>query len=210
MSDYLVFDLETQRSAMDVGGWDHIDEMKMSVGVLWDSAEGKFFVYYEDQVQELIAHLFKGPMVICYNHIGFDYRVLSGYYPMEERLATFEKFKEIKNQDLLLMIRDVIGKKIKLESAARPTLKVGKSADGLQALEWYKEYLAGEKKKLTMIADYCKQDVAVTRDLYIYGLENNQILYQDKDQGIQKIKVDWEYREEKPDPFADQEQLSLF
>ncbi len=210
MQDFLVFDLETQRSAMEVGGWENIEEMKMSVGVLWDAKEGRFSVYYESQVQELIDHLKQGSPVIGYNHLGFDYRVLAGYFPPEQREQILTEFKAFNNLDLLLMIRSVLGKKVKLEDVARPTLKVGKSADGLQALDWYKEYLAGNTDKLKQIADYCKQDVAVTRDLYLHGLEQGEIWYQDKELGIKKILVQWENKEPKPDPFADQEQLSLF
>ena len=33
----LYFDLETQKSADDVGGWGNIHEMKLAVGVVWDS-----------------------------------------------------------------------------------------------------------------------------------------------------------------------------
>ena len=92
MKDFLVFDLETQRSAQDVGGWENIDEMKVSVGVIWDSVEQRFFEYYEDQVTDLITHLKRGPTVIGYNHLGFDYRVLSGYWPKEEREQAMERF----------------------------------------------------------------------------------------------------------------------
>jgi len=189
--DFLVFDLETQRSALEVGGWDHIEEMRMSVGVVWDSAKARFFTYYEDQVEALIQHLQSGALVVGYNHLGFDYKVLAGYRPPEERPGFLTRFEALPNLDLLLAIRDVLGRKIKLEDVARPTLQVGKSADGLQALEWFKDYLAGDEAKLQMIADYCKQDVAVTRDLYLHGLEQQRIQYLDKDFGIRKLAVDW-------------------
>ena len=210
MQDYLVFDLETQRSAADVGGWDKIEEMKMSVGVLWDSKANRFFTFYEDQVTDLIDHLKSGPIVIGYNHIGFDYKVLSGYYPAEERASVMKEFQNLKNLDLLNIIREKLGKRIKLEDAARPTLKVGKSADGLLALQWYKEYLGGDQEKLGSIADYCRQDVAVTRDLYTYGEENGYIYYLDKTAGITKIDIQWEMEKETSNPGDDAEQLSLF
>ena len=197
MKQYLVFDLETQRSANDVGGWGNISEMLMSVGVLWDSRDKKFHVYFEDQVHDLIKHLLSGPLVIGYNHIGFDYTVLSGYFPKgEERNKALQEFQDAANLDLLNDLKNRIGKRVKLEAVARPTLKIGKSADGLQALEWYKEYLDGDEKKLKMIADYCKQDVAVTRDLYRSGIENGEVFYQDREKGIQAVKVNWDGDEE--------------
>ena len=207
--DFLVFDLETQRSAADVGGWNHIDEMKMSVGVVWDSKEEKFFTYFEDQVEELIAHLSSGSLVIGYNHMGFDYTVLTGYRPVDQREAELKRFQELPNLDLLISVREKLGKRVKLDAIARPTLKVGKSADGLLALEWYKEFLAGDDSKMQKIADYCKQDVAVTRDVYLYGLEHESLLYLDKDKGMQKFTINWHPKVEEAPP-EDHEQLSFF
>jgi len=196
MSDFLVFDLETQRSAMEVGGWNNIAEMKMSVGVLWDSSLQKYCIYFEDQVLDLIEHLKSGPRVIGYNHIGFDYTVLSGYYADGEiRAEMMEQFKGLNNLDLLNDLRDRIGKRVKLDAVARATLKVGKSADGLMALKWYKEYLQGDLKKLDEIARYCQQDVEVTRDVYLYGIENKYVFYEDKESGIKKVPVDWQEEE---------------
>ncbi|MDT8448261.1 MAG: ribonuclease H-like domain-containing protein [bacterium] len=211
MLEYLVFDLETQRSAQDVGGWDHIPEMKMSVGVLYDSRDGKFHSYFESDVVALMDHLRSGPLVIGYNHMGFDYPVLSGYYPLEERAEALQGFKDLKNLDLLLDLRDRIGKRVKLDAVVRPTLEVGKSADGLMALEWYKEYLDGQTEKLGMIADYCKQDVAVTRDLFEYGRKTGEVKYLDRDRGILEVGVVWGEEPKADDPEPDQsEQLSFF
>lgn len=205
MSDFLVFDLETQRSALEVGGWHNIAEMKMSVGVVWDSNLQKYCIYYEDKVKDLIDHLTSGPRVIGYNHIGFDYTVLSGYYSDgQARTDMIKKFKELNNLDLLNDLKDRIGKRIKLDAVARPTLKVGKSADGLMALKWYKEYLQGDTKKLEEIAKYCQQDVEVTRDVYLFGIENKFVFYEDKESGIQKITVDWQ------EEIVDQEEEDSF
>lgn len=192
MKDFLVFDLETQRSAQEVGGWNNIAEMKMSVGIVWDSAKDSFFTYLEKDVQGLIDHLKSGAQIIGYNHLGFDYVVLSGYYQsVQERRTLLQELQDLNNLDLLLDIKERIGKRVKLDDVARPTLQVGKSADGLLALKWYKEYLQGETEKLQLIIDYCRQDVSVTRDVYLYGRKNNTILYEDRVEGIKKVPVDW-------------------
>ena len=211
MKDFLVFDLETQRSAQDVGGWNNIADMKMSVGVVWDSAKDDFFVYLEDQVMDLIQHLKSGPLVIGYNHIGFDYVVLSGYFQSsEQRKQELQGFINLNNLDLLQDLKDRIGKRIRLDDVARPTLQIGKSADGLLALQWYQEYLQGDSEKLQKIADYCRQDVAVTRDVFLYGKKNNVILYEDRLEGIKKVPVDWmEQEPEAEDTDPDSVQLSF-
>ena len=193
MEDFIVFDLETQRSAQEVGGWNNIAEMKMSVGVLWDSKLNDFKIYLEDEVMNLIRHLKSGPKVIGYNHMGFDYVVLSGYFePGFERKKQLEDLMTLDNLDLLTDIKNRIGHRIKLDDIARPTLNVGKSANGLLALQWYKEFQQGDREKLQKIIDYCCQDVSVTRDVYLYGRGNGEIIYEDKIQGLKKIQVDWE------------------
>ncbi|NQU63914.1 MAG: ribonuclease H-like domain-containing protein [SAR324 cluster bacterium] len=192
MKDYLVFDLETQRSAQDVGGWGNIAEMKMSVGVVWDSKQQEYCIYYEEQVMDLIDHLLSGPLIIGYNHLGFDYTVLSGYFSAgKERNNMLSKLKNANNHDLLVDIKERIGKRIRLDAVARATLKIGKSADGLMALKWYKEYLNGEPEKLQLITNYCKQDVEVTRDVYLFGVQHKQIFYEDRIEGLKTLVVDW-------------------
>ena len=42
MMPFLVFDLETQRSADEVGGWGYIKNMLYSVAVVWDSEKNSF------------------------------------------------------------------------------------------------------------------------------------------------------------------------
>jgi len=62
-----------------------------------------------------------------------------------------------------------------------------KSADGLQALEWFK---AGEIGKLT---EYCRNDVIITRDLFLYGIENGYLVYKSKIHKERiRVLVDWD------------------
>ncbi|RLB60284.1 MAG: DEAD/DEAH box helicase, partial [Deltaproteobacteria bacterium] len=76
---------------------------------------------------------------------------------------------------------------LSLDHLAQETLNKGKSANGLKALEWFK---AGEIEKLT---HYCKQDVVLTRDLFLYGLEKGYLVYQNKNQNKRlRLLVDWD------------------
>ena len=77
--NFVYFDLETQRSANDVGGWDKKADMLMSVGVTYSTTRGNYRIYTEDDVQELIEELVNADLVVGYNHIYFDYQVLMGY-----------------------------------------------------------------------------------------------------------------------------------
>ena len=51
---YAVFDVETRRSAAEVGGWHRADRMGISVAVLYDSALDNFKIYLEKDVPDLI------------------------------------------------------------------------------------------------------------------------------------------------------------
>ena len=47
MKNIVYFDLETQKSAEEVGGWDKISRMGMSIGVTYSSANGGYKIYGE-------------------------------------------------------------------------------------------------------------------------------------------------------------------
>src|SRR5690606_15319768 len=77
--NFVYFDLETRRSANDVGGWDRKADMGMSVGVTFSTAENRYRIYDESTVQELIDELCSADLVVGFNHVSFDYEVLMGY-----------------------------------------------------------------------------------------------------------------------------------
>jgi DEAD/DEAH box helicase domain-containing protein len=65
------------------------------------------------------------------------------------------------------------------------TLNKKKSADGLQALRWWKQ------GKIREIIEYCKTDVAITRDLFLYGKKNGYLLFNNKAKKTVRIPVKW-------------------
>ena len=173
----LYFDLETLRSADEVGGWGNIADMGMACGVTFDSLDNAFHVYLEHQVDALIDSLLKADLVIGYNHLRFDYKVLSSY--------TDKDLLRGKNFDMLVDVNKRLGHRLKLDQLAQASLGVGKSADGLQSLRWVKE---GAMDK---VVEYCKQDVAVTRDVFLFGLTQQKLLYTSRDDGHKTLVVDW-------------------
>ena len=170
---YGVFDLETQRSAEDVGGWHLARKMKMSCGVVYDSRADDYFVYLEKEMAALVEHLSRLECVVGFNILRFDYQVLSGYTPFD--------FDRLPTVDLLTLVRQALGHRLSLDHLARATLGATKSADGLDALRWWRE------GRMDQIIDYCRDDVRITRDLYHYALENGHLLYTDR-QGV-KFRV---------------------
>ena len=137
----LYFDLETKYSADEVGGWGNIEDMGMSIGVIWDTTDERFHVYIEHQIQEMVDHFYRADQIVGFNHVGFDYRVVAGvrHSDSHERSQLHTELAGLNNFDMLFELKKLLGHRLKLESIARPTLGTGKSADGMQALKWYKE-----------------------------------------------------------------------
>lgn len=160
---WVAFDLETQTSAKEVGGWGNKHLMKVSVGVVFRSDTGEYTWYGEEQMPQLVAELQAADLVVGYNHEGFDYAVLQKYAPDVD-------LKALTSFDIMLHVQGRAGFRPKLDNLAQSTLGVGKSTHGLQAVEWWKE------GKVQEIVEYCTQDVAVTADLFKYGLEHGHVL----------------------------------
>jgi len=177
--DIVYFDLETQKSANDVGGWGHKEKMLMSVGVTYSTILDQYIVYDEANVQQLIDQLTNADLVIGFNHISFDYEVLMGYTVLDLK-------EQINSLDLMVDLEEKLGHRLKLESIAAASLGAGKSADGLQAIKWWRE------GKVKEIAEYCCYDVKVTWKVHDYGVEHGIVKYIGRHSPEpQEIAVDW-------------------
>ena len=171
-----VFDLETQLSAEDVGGWHQVEKMKMSLGVVYDSYLDEYVTYHENDVEGLVDHLCQLDMVVGFNNIRFDNRVLEGY--------GFNKQHNVPTLDLLYEVKNRLSYRLSLQRLAGATLNSKKSADGLQALEWYRE------GKINLIQKYCKKDVEITKDLFLFALKNEHLLFFNKAQKKVRLPLD--------------------
>jgi DEAD/DEAH box helicase domain-containing protein len=175
-------DLETQRLAAEVGGWQNTHLMRVSVAVLFDSLEDRFLVYEEDDIDALLARLEKANLIVGFNIKRFDYQVLSAYTSKPlELLPTFDVLEDVFKR---------LGFRLSLKHLAAETLDQEKTADGFQAVEWFRQ---GEMEKLT---EYCRQDVAVTRDLFRFGLENGHLVFREKKENRRvRLSLDWNLEE---------------
>ena len=171
------FDLETQKSADEVGGWDNIHKMGLAVGVVWDSVNQDYFVYEKKDVKKLVEKLRAADLVVGFNVNGFDYTVLQPYSDFD--------LQEINTFDMLIDINKLLNFRLSLNHLAQHTLNAKKSADGLISLKWYKE------GKIEKIIQYCKQDVEITRDLFLFGEENGFINYQSRSGNPLQLAVNW-------------------
>ena len=174
---YLILDVETQKLVQDVGGWDHIDKLGISVACAYDSKSDSWLSFLEADMKKLIE-LCEERLVIGYNIRGFDLPVMVPYGLNIARIDAFDIM-----YDLQTLTRQQF---LKLEAVARGTLNAGKSADGLMAVEWYK---TGQIQK---IIDYCMQDVKVTRDIFNFGRQNGFVhIRRSEETEPKQVPVQW-------------------
>ena len=176
--DFVYFDLETQKSANDVGGWGNKDQMGMSIGVTYSTALGEYKIFGEQQVQGLIDQLMKADLVIGFNHIHFDYEVLMGYTILQLK-------EQIPSLDLMIDLEEFIGHRPKLDAVAAASLGTGKTAVGTDAIKWWRE------GRIRDIAEYCCYDVKVTKLVHEYGIEHGFVKYQGRSNQHVEVPVKW-------------------
>jgi DEAD/DEAH box helicase domain-containing protein len=156
--------------------------MRVSVVVVFDSVAKRFRVFTEDTIEALFPLLQAADLIIGFNIKRFDYRVLGAY--------THGDLKALPTFDILEDVHNRLGFRLGLDHLATETLKRRKTADGLQAVEWFRQ---GEMGKLT---DYCRQDVEVTRDLFHFGVDHGQLIYREKRSGQRlRLLVDWKLKD---------------
>ena len=177
LSNLVFFDLETQRTFQEVGGRHNISRLGLSAAVLYSTADGEYHVYTEENVADLIAALKAADLVVGFNLLTFDYEVLRAYtdYPL----------RTLPTVDMLDYIYRRLGFRVSLDNLAATTLGVTKSADGLQAVRWWRQ------GKLDKIIEYCKQDVKVTKELYEFGKERGYVQFRDKRWRVRRVPVRW-------------------
>ena len=177
MKNIVYFDLETQKSAEEVGGWDRISMMRMSVGVTFSSARGDYKIYGEGQVDDLLKELQRADLIVGFNHQRFDFEVLHGYTPLDLR--------QLPNLDMMLVLQDRLQHRLSLEAIATATFGLEKTAEGLQAIQWFKQ------GKLMDIAEYCCYDVKLTRLVHEYGTAHRQLHYVNRFGNKLTVPVAW-------------------
>jgi DEAD/DEAH box helicase domain-containing protein len=177
MKNIVYFDLETQKSAEEVGGWDKIGQMGMSIGVTYSTTRGGYAIYGEKQVDDLIRELQRADLVVGFNNLRFDYEVLHGYTTLDLR--------QLPTLDMLVVLQNQLQHRLSLDSIATATFGVEKTAEGLQAIHWFKQ------GNLMDIAEYCCYDVKITRLVHEYGVQNRQLHYNNRFGKKLSVAVSW-------------------
>jgi DEAD/DEAH box helicase domain-containing protein len=171
------FDLETQKSADEVGGWGNISKMGLSIGVTYNTSRDEYKIFHEKSVSELITELQRADLVIGFNNLRFDYEVLHGY-------TSFD-LSQLPTLDLMVDLQNKLNHRLSLDSIATATFGVEKTAEGLQAIRWFKD------RRFLEIAEYCCYDVKLTKLVHEHGARHKQIHYANRFGKKMTVPVSW-------------------
>ncbi|HEU0051059.1 MAG TPA: ribonuclease H-like domain-containing protein [Patescibacteria group bacterium] len=174
MRNEVVLDIETRNTFQEVGAYNPALLTVSLVGVYFYETD-TFEAFLLEDLPKLWPRLERADRIIGYNLFGFDYPCLQTCYTGD--------MMKLPTVDLLLEIEKKLGFRIKLDDVAHATLGLGKSGNGLMAVEYWKK---GEIEKLK---DYCLQDVRVTRDVYEYALNHGEVSFLDRNGQKQVIPL---------------------
>jgi DEAD/DEAH box helicase domain-containing protein len=173
----VTFDIETEGDFRTGGDFSNLE---LTVVGIHDSESNTYSSFLKSELTELWPILERTDILVGYNSDHFDIPILNRYYPGD--------LSRIKSIDLLKEIKNVLGRRLRLDSFAEGTLKKNKSGSGSQAQVWWKE---GNFEK---VRKYCLDDVRITRELYEYAKRHGGLIYKDFE-GTREIKIDtskWE------------------
>jgi DEAD/DEAH box helicase domain-containing protein len=181
MSNEVVFDIETQNTFADVDNdW---KKLRVSCVSVYHYATDTYESFEEHELGKLWPIFEKAERLIGFNSAHFDLPVLANYY-----LGDFSKFQHL---DMMENVKASVGFRLKLNDIAQATLdNVEKSAEGLQAVRWWKEGKIDEIKK------YCEQDVRVTKEVYEFGKKNKQLFYKSLTGDVLPFRVNFDLQKE--------------
>jgi DEAD/DEAH box helicase domain-containing protein len=175
--NYVVLDLETQKTFSDVGR-NNLHKLKVSVVGTYDYLTNEYRAYEESEISELEARLKSAELVIGFNIRRFDMPVLAPYL--------FVSIDNIPLLDLMEEIEKVRGHRVGLHSVAQATLGSTKTGHGIDAVTMF------EQQKLDELKAYCLNDVKITKEVYDYGYKEGRVYFiSNRDWKKYEIPIDW-------------------
>lgn len=180
MANRIVLDIETQNLFSDIGGKENLTKLSLSVAGVFSYADNSFLTFTESEMPHFENLLQKTDLIIGFNIDHFDLPVLQKYLSLD--------LNKIPTLDIMNEVISKMGHRVSLDDLVSNTLGKRKSANGLMAVQYWREGRIDELKK------YCLDDVRLTRDLYEHGLKNGEIKFTARDANlpyIKIIKVNW-------------------
>jgi len=181
LAEPIVLDVETQYLSNEVpGGWKALDKLRVALAATWDQTH-ESRLWYEEDVPRLLEEAVRFNPIITFNGEGFDFKVLSAYGSVA---GLYDK-----SLDMLAHLSKALGFRVKLDSLAQATLGRRKTGSGTESVDWWR---SGDPALRQKVADYCRMDVELTRDIYLFGKEHRHVLIHDlRSSRTRKVPVSW-------------------
>ncbi len=188
----VIFDIETKKFFDDIDarkpedlGISIVSAYRREVNSDLVELSGEMKSFWEADFDQMWSWFEEADRIIGYNSLGFDVPAINGVYTGD--------FTKLKHFDVLKIIKDVFGHRIKLDSVAKECLGQGKNASGADAVTWWAK---GDPESLANLKKYCEMDVEVTKGVYDYGMKNKKLKFKDHWNELREIEVDFSYPKE--------------
>lgn len=179
----VTFDIETKGEFLGNGDFSNLE---ITVVGAHQSDTDELTSYWGDELHKLWPLMEHADIIVGYNSDHFDIPILNRFYPGD--------LTKMRSVDLLKEVKNVLGRRLRLDNIAEATLGKKKSGNGLEAQTWWAQ---GLREK---VRDYCLDDVKITAQLYEYAKKHSKLKYRDYD-GVREIKLDtstWEAPTDSP------------
>ena len=154
----IYFGIKTQRSAAEVGGWSNVDQMGLKDALTYDTITRKYHNYTKSQITDIINHLQTADLIVGFNQLQFDYKILSTYTDTD--LGTLPNF------DMLSKIEQTLNFRVSRDNLAHNTLRNSKNSKSLSTL---------------------KNRVDITKELFKHGCKEGHLSYYNNRFGTKEV-----------------------
>jgi DEAD/DEAH box helicase domain-containing protein len=185
----VIFDIETKKFFDEISarkpedlGISIVSAYRREIDRDFKEIKGEMKSFWENEFDQMWSWFEEADRIIGYNSLGFDVPAVNGVYKGD--------FTKLKHFDVMKMIKDVFGHRVKLDSVAKESLGQGKIAGGADAVAWWAK---GDAESLANLKKYCEMDVEVTRGVYDYGMKNRKLKFKDHWNELREIEVDFSY-----------------
>ena len=122
----IYFGVSSQKSATEVGGWSNVGQMGLKDAVTYDTTTRKYDQYTKSQITALIDHLQTADLIVGFNQLQFDYKILSAY--------TDTNLDALPNFDILSKIERTLNFRVSRDNLSQNTLGESKHSKGRSSL----------------------------------------------------------------------------
>ena len=132
--------------------------------------ESRMQSFWEKDFDEMWKLFRDADRIIGFNTLSFDIPAMRSYAP-----AGFEKLPHFDILDRIKIVN--FGRGASLNALAKDTLGTAKIDSGANAVIYFKK---GDSASLALLQKYCEADVAITRDIYDFAVNNKFLKFTDK------------------------------